>query len=295
MDRILLVTLLTAVIHLIDTLFYGVRFSGVKTRHLATAYSLYQIISLLAMVANMIQAPLLSSVVEQGINAGYISYQAHLDELQKDIRLIILAASGGTAVAALLTPLFVILFNRTIFLFDRIGSLPVLILTILSPARLHKILREFQSALRYLRLFSYRYRHEKRHPLSFTRINSHCNSQLRLFCTNVVVIGIWTTGVLSALFAGALLPSFRSTATLLSSIVNGIAVVLAAFLIDPVTAMITDQAIQGIRSENEIMHLTFLLIFSRLLGTFFAQLIFLPAACLVKYVTLMLAQISLLY
>ncbi len=294
MDRILLVALLTALIHLIDTLFYGVRLSGVKTRHLATAYSLYQIISLLAMVANMIQAPLLSSVVEQGINAGYIAYQSHLNELQRDIRLIILAASGGTAAAALLTPLFVILFNRTIFLFNRIGSLPALILALLSPVRLHKILREFQSALRYLRL-SCRHQSKKGHPFSFTRINSHGNFQLRLFCTNVVVIGIWTTGVLSALFAGALLPSFRSTATLLSSIVNGIAVVLAAFLIDPVTAMITDQAIQGIRSENEIMHLTFLLIFSRLLGTFFAQLIFLPAACLVKYVTLMLAQISLLY
>lgn len=294
MDRILLVALLTALIHLIDTLFYGVRFSGVKTRHLATAYSLYQVISLLAMMANIVQAPLLSSVVEQGINAGYIAYHNHLNELQKSIRLIILSASAGTAMAAVLTPLFVILFNRLIFLFESIGSIPRLIFNLLSPGRLYRILLELQSALQYIWRV-YRQRGKKgMYLFSFSGINSLVHHHFRLFCTNIVVVAIWTTGVLSALFAGAMLPMFRSTATLLSGIVNGMAVVLAALMIDPVTAMITDQTIQGIRSENEIMQLTFLLILSRLLGTFFAQLLFLPAASLVKYATLMLARISML-
>ena len=40
MDRFLLVALLTALIHLIGTLVYVARFSGVKTKRLATAFSL---------------------------------------------------------------------------------------------------------------------------------------------------------------------------------------------------------------------------------------------------------------
>ncbi len=289
MDRILLVALLTAVIHLADTLFYAVRLSGVKTRRLATAFSLYQLVSLLAGVANMIQAPLLSAVVEQGIHASFSSYQAHLERLEGDIRLIILAASGGTAGAALLTPLTIFIFNRAIFLFERVGSLPLLLLSFLSPARIYRILKETRRALasRQSFLASRRF-FRKRGLLSGDSFPGHNFLPLWLFLIHILVIGIWTTGVLSALYAGALLPSFRSTASLLSGIVNGIAVVLAAFLIDPVTAVITDQVLLGLREEREIIYLSFWLILSRLLGTFLAQLLFLPAAHLVKFVALLL-------
>ncbi|MGB9793070.1 MAG: lipid II flippase family protein [Thermacetogeniaceae bacterium] len=284
MDRIVLVAILTGLIHLVDTLFYGVRFSGVKTRHLATAYSLYQIISILAMTANLVQAPLLSSVVEQAINAGCIAYSAHLNTLRKSIRLIILAGSGGTALAMMVTPLFVVLFNRLIFLFEGIGSIPRLICALFSPARFPKVFHALRSMARAV-LFS---------GWKFSRIYPQGQLHLRLFIANVAVVAIWTTGVLSALYAAAMLPPYRSTATLLSGVVNGIAVVLAAIFIDPVIAMITDQAMQGLRSESEFGQLTFLLILSRLLGTFFAQLLFLPAASLVKYATMLIVQISML-
>ena len=87
MDRFLLVALLTAVIHLIGTLVYVARFSGVKTKRLATAFSLYQVISLLAMTANMVQAPLLSLTVEQAINTGQIYKQAYLNGLESNIAI----------------------------------------------------------------------------------------------------------------------------------------------------------------------------------------------------------------
>ncbi|MDH7577445.1 MAG: DUF2837 family protein [Bacillota bacterium] len=293
MDRIILVAILTAVIHLTDTLFYAVRLSGVKTRRLATAFSLYQLISLLAGVANMVQAPLLSAVVEQGINAGFPSYQDHLNRLQKDIRLIILAASGGTAGAAFLTPLAIFIFNRAIFLFERMGSLPRLLFSLLSPIRIFRICREVRRALAERRsFFAPRGSLKKGNFLSVKSFLGRSPLPLALFLTHILVIGIWTTGVLSALYAGALLPSYRSTASLLSGIVNGIAAVLAAFLIDPVTAVITDQALQGLREEKEIVYLSCWLILSRLLGTLFAQLIFLPAAHFVKIVALILAQAS---
>lgn len=288
MDRFLLVALLTAVIHLIETLAYVARFSGVKTKRLATALSIYQVISLLAMTANMVQAPLLSLTVEQAINTGLIYQQSYLNELENNIRFIILAASVGTAAAAMLAPFFSFLFNRTIFLFERIGSLPALILSLLVPSRFFRLMRELRQALIYL---------GKSYLRKWTGVSGtspvarfkYSFFPAKLFVINILVDGLWTTSVLSALFAGVLTPEYRSTAMLMSGVLNLMAVFLETFLVDPVTAMITDQTLTGARQEREIHHLTFWLVLSRLLGTFFAQALFLPAAYFVSFITMLLS------
>ena len=289
MDRFHLVALLTALIHLIGTLVYVARFSGVKTKRLATAFSLYQVISLVAMTANMVQAPLLSLTVEQAISTGQIYQQSYFFDLEHHMRLIMLAATGGTALAGLFGPFFLFLFSRTIFLFEKIGSLPAMILSLLSPSNFFRVMRQLCLALAYL-IKSY-----SRRLAGFGLILPVTRFRqwffpVKLFVINILVVGIWTTGVLSSLYAGALIPAYRATATELSGIVNLIAVFLDTFLVDPVTAVITDNALQGARPESEILHLTFWLILSRLLGTLFAQLLFLPAVQLVKYGTLLLAQ-----
>lgn len=289
MDRFNLVALLTALIHLIGTLVYVARFSGVRTKRLATAFSLYQVISLVAMTANMVQAPLLSLTVEQAISTGQIYQQSYLSDLEHHLRLIILAATGGTALAGLFGPFFLFLFSRTIFLFERFGSLPTMILSLLSPSNFFQVMRQLCLAMVYL-IKSYSRRITL---LSFTSPAAcfkHCFFPVKLFVINILVVGIWTTGVLSSLYAGALTPAYRTTATELSGIVNLIAVFLDTFLVDPVTAVVTDNALRGRRPESEILHLTFWLILSRLLGTLFAQLLFLPAVQLIKYGTLLLAQ-----
>jgi hypothetical protein len=281
MDRIHLVALLTAVIHLTDTLFYAVRLSGVRTRRLITALSLFQVIGLLAGVANMVQAPLLSAVVEQAINAGQAVHQAHLQYLLGGMRLIILAASAGTIAAAVITPVFIFFMNRAVFVFERTGSIPQLLLLLLSPTRIARLSREFASTRR-----GYR-RSPLRRGLAAASdmIFRGQPLPLGLLLVHILVISIWTNGVLAALYAGALLPAYRSTASLLSGIVNGVAAILSNFLIDPVTAVITDQALQGQRDERDITSLTYWLICTRLLGTILAQLIFLPTAHLVEHLT----------
>ncbi|MGI5927120.1 MAG: lipid II flippase family protein [Thermacetogeniaceae bacterium] len=289
MDRFLLVALLTALIHLIGTLVYVARFSGVKTKRLATAFSLYQVISLVAMTANMVQAPLLSLTVEQAISSGQVYKQAYLSELEYKMRLIMLAATGGTAIAGLFGPFFLFLFNRTIFLFEKIGSLPTLILSLLAPSHFFQVIRQLCLALAYL-IKSYSRRLAGLELTSPAARFQQWFFPVKLFGINILVVGIWTTGVLASLYAGALTPAYRATATELSGIVNLIAVFLDTFLVDPVTAVITDNALQGARPESEILHLTFWLVLSRLLGTLFAQLLFLPAVQLVKYGTLLLAQ-----
>lgn len=315
MDRIHLVALLTAVIHLTDTLFYGVRLSGVRTRRLITAISLYQLIALLAGVANMVQAPLLSAIVEQAINAGQAAHQASLQYLLGGIRLIILAASAGTIAAAAITPFFIFLMNRAIFIYERTGSLPLLLLLPFSPARIVRLSRELSIAFgrarrvhirpgqwgaapgctapvksRWPRPGDARCRNPQRRGLAALACSIFRSRPLplALLLVHILVISIWTNGVLAALYAGALLPAYRSTASLLSGIVNGIAAVLSNFLIDPVTAVITDQTLQGQRDERDMINLTCWLMCTRLFGTILAQALFIPTVHLVQLLTRMM-------
>ncbi|WP_341473726.1 lipid II flippase Amj family protein [Desulfofundulus thermobenzoicus] len=286
-DRILLIAALTAVIHLTDTLVYAVRLSGVITRRLATAFSLFQLISLLASTANLIQAPLLSSVVERTINTGLQHtgtagqnllesplYYQQLAHLCLDIRMIIFAATLGTVAGVLSTPAFNYIFTRVIFLFEEAGSIPRLILMLLSPYRLARTLHK-----------------RPRYGVTFrpSLPARPRNIPMAFLAANTLVIGIWTTGVLSALYAGALLPDYRSTASLLSGVVNGAATILSAMIVDPTAATITDQALRGTRDQRDVRQMVYYLCLTRVLGTILAQALFLPAAVLIKEVALVIA------
>ncbi len=307
MDRIHLVVLLTAVIHLTDTLFYAVRLSGVRTRRLITAISLYQLIALLAGIANMVQAPLLSAIVEQAINAGQAAHQANLQYLLGGIRLIIVAASAGTIAAAAIAPIFIFFMNRAVFVYERTGSVSQLLLLLLSPSRIARLSRELSTTY----VQSHRARPKGGHPAPAkantrwprpgdTRHRSPRRRGLTaiaclilrsrplpfvLLLMHILVVSLWTNGILAALYAGALIPAYRSTASLLSGVVNGIAAVLSNFMIDPVTAVITDQALQGQRDERDMIHLTYWMMCTRLLGTILAQLLFIPTVHLVELMT----------
>ncbi len=290
MERLLIVAVLTAVIHLIHTLVYAVRISGVRTRRLATAFSLFNVIFLFASTANTIQAPLLSSIMENVVKAGQTltgvripddqliyqpAYQLMLGSLEQDIRFIIIAATVGTLIGAFLIPAFVHIFTRAIFLFEETGSVPRMIGMILFSPR------------RFLRATGQIYLPRRGSlKLAATRKLAIPKTFLLL---NIVVTGVYTTGVLSAIYAGALFPSYRSTATLLSAVVNGIATILAATVVDPTAAAITDQAVRGDRDEEDVKQMALYLTVTRIFGTVLAQLIFVPAAHLVKFAASLLA------
>ncbi|MEW6276869.1 MAG: lipid II flippase Amj family protein [Bacillota bacterium] len=275
------VAALTAIIHLINTLIYAVRLAGVRTQRLATAISLFNVIFLIASTANLIQAPLMSAIVENAINAGlkYSGgidllanpfYQAQLVSLDRQIRLVILASTAGTILGGLLIPSTVKIFVRGIMLLEDIGSVPRMFLKmLLAPRFLLGLAKEVQLPQ------PGRFRESLREPLRIP---------VYFLVANIVITGIWTTGVLSALYAGALNPQFRSTAAFTSGIVNGIATILAATVVDPTAAMITDQALRGAREEKDVRQMAIYLALTRLIGTFLAQVIFLPGAWIIVYV-----------
>lgn len=277
MERLILVWLLTAVIHLIMTFSFAIRLAGVRTHRLAIAFSLYNVIFLGVNTANAIQGPLLAKLVEETINTAPVYQAEHMAALGWDIRSVLLAASLGTLLGVLLTPSFVRLFTYGILLFERIGSVPRLLLAMLHPMNLLKIARSLHLP-----------RMEQARALTSFRSLRQRNIPWGFLIVNVFIAALWTTGVLSALYAGALVPAYRTTASTLSAVINGGATVLQALLVDPTSAMLTDQAIQGKRDEGDIRDMVQYLAVGRFIGTILSQFLLVPGAELVAFITQLL-------
>ena len=268
--RLIIVCVMTTIIHLINTLNYSVRLAGVRTKRLAIAFSLFNVIFLISSTANTVQAPLLAKISDKlfaGVERGSALYGEHLVSLSWDIRLVLASATLGTVMGTMLIPSFVRLMSKGIFLFERTGSIPLLLGALLSPGRVSRVLADV-----YLPGAG-----------ALTRAKRQ-DIPKRLLTLNVLITGVFTTGVLSALYAGSLVPEFGKTAAMLSSIVNGGAQILLATVVDPMVATITDQAIRGVRSEEDVKSMVMYLAFSRIAGTVLAQLIFIPAAELIRLV-----------
>jgi hypothetical protein len=63
---------------------------------------------------------------------------------------------------------------------------------------------------------------------------------------------------------------------------------LLVILIDPVSALITDQALRGNRPVSEVSHIVVWQVVGRFLGTLLAQFILFPAAVLVVHLARLL-------
>jgi len=84
--------ILTFIIHLIGTLAYAFRIAGVRTGHIAIAFSLFNILVLLSRTSNSFQGPFLAKRIETAIlNPAQFNPTF-------DFALIIAAASIATLV-----------------------------------------------------------------------------------------------------------------------------------------------------------------------------------------------------
>ncbi|KKM12987.1 hypothetical protein SY88_00810 [Clostridiales bacterium PH28_bin88] len=63
-----------------------------------------------------------------------------------------------------------------------------------------------------------------------------------------------------------------------SGLINGLASIILTLFVDPVAAIITDQAYRGERPETDLKALVVVLIGGKLAGTLLAQLLLVPGA-----------------
>lgn len=267
-ERVLAIFFLTAVIHAVDTLSYSVRIAGIRTKRLALALSLFNIIVLVSRTANMIQAPLLGSVVDRAINTH------DLAPLPWIFRFIILAATVGSLVGAALIPTFVNVFVRAIRHLETDGSVPRLLY--------HGLSRQGVRAVRTSVTVP---------QVAQARRHLEIGDLPRLFLIlNVFITAVYTIGVLASIYGGVLLPAYRLTASQLSGLINGGATILYALMVDPQAALITDQALQNLRPARQVSNMVVFLVLGKVTGTLLGQLLFLPAAKLVVTATRLLAH-----
>ncbi len=265
MNAIIIVCILTALIHFSETIASSMRLAGVRTQQVATSISFVNASLIVSRMSNMLQAPLVGGMVDTAILKGDIW------TLQTNFRVIIFAAFIGNLIGAILIPFAVFVFTKAIYKFEKIGSLPRVILLGFHPRNMLAIIKGFRLP-----------------SLSSFKGISLAGIPKTFLVLNAFMVSIYAIGVLSSLFAGAQIPTYRVTATQLSGIVNGIATVLLVLMVDPVCAHITDQAVRGKRKETDVKTMVFYIVMGRIFGTLIlAQLLFLPATGYIKSVTLL--------
>jgi hypothetical protein len=265
MSPLLIVCFLTGIIHFTETAASSLRLAGLRTGQIATSLAFVNATLLITRTSNMLQAPFLGGMVDHAILVN------HPADLIFSFRNVILAAFIGNLLGAICTPFFVAVFTKAILRFEKGASVPRLIAAAFFPKNFKAILRRFRLPGRE----------------SFLNLSLKGMPQSFLW-TNLVVVSVYAIGVLSSLYAGALVPEFRITASQLSAIVNGIATILLVALVDPTCAFITDQAIRGKRKEADVRSMVFYIIMGRVMGTLvLSQILFLPAAEYIRSATLL--------
>jgi hypothetical protein len=101
----------------------------------------------------------------------------------------------------------------------------------------------------------------------------------------MIAVSMLTVGVLAALYAGVIAPEYRTTASTLSSVITGISTILLFVFIDPYLSVMTDEVLEGSRSEGEFRSTITYMVAGRTLGTLMAQILLIPAANIIGYIS----------
>lgn len=260
-SQIIIVLALTFLINLITTLSYSVRIVGIRTGRIAVSFALFNILVLISRTANGFQAPLLASSIEKNINSG-------LGENTLDFRLIILSCTLATIVGGFLIPTFQRILSIAVDRFSVYKSVPKVIFHGFSKTGITSIRENIVIPS----------------SKNITTLDLGADFPWKVFIMNVFAVAIITIGVLSSLYAGYLNPEFRTTASSLSAIINGLATILMFIFIDPFLSVMTDEVVLGKTKESTFRKYIVYMVLARLIGTFLAQILLIPSARLIAFV-----------
>lgn len=250
------VVALNALVTLLASTTVVSRVSAAVTGRVATALAVYNLFFLVTRLAQQVYAPVLGSVADHVVET-----HQPLDALLVAFRWVIFGATGGVLLGWLLMPTFVEVYNRTIRALDRLGSIPALFLALLKPQTWPAVV----GTLRRPSIMGVTLADLRSLPHGF-------------LWGNILVVSVYTVGVMAAIYAGAeLSDNLKRTATLLSSVVNGVATITLSLVVDPTSALITDQTVSGVRPLRHIYAMAVFLIGGMLLGTLLSQVLFWPA------------------
>ncbi len=258
--QIITVIILTFLINLITTLSYSIRIVGIRTGRIAVSFALFNILVLISRTAYGFQAPLLANTIERNINT---SSGSNLFEF----RLIILSCTLASILGGFLIPTFQRILSVSVEKFSIYKSVPNLLLHSFSKGGITTIKESIVI------------------PSSnnISSISIKNDFPWKIFIMNVLAVAIITVGVLSSLYAGYFNPEFRTTASSLSAIINGVSTILMFIFIDPFLSIMTDDVVLGKTKESIFRKYIVFMVIARVLGTILAQFIFIPSSKLIAW------------
>ncbi len=251
---------------------YAARLAGVQTHRIATSISLYNLFMTVGRLATLFSVFFIAPLSDAAGNAaallvgnpGLAAWQ-HTFEWQ--LRLIVFGGTLGMVVCTILLPMFTYLFRRGVRSFELRGSVPHAVAQLLKPKNVIEVFRsERLPSFEEVRSFDWR---------SVPR---------RLLISNILVTAVYSIGVQAAFYASVLDPTVARTATSLSGVINGIGTILFTLFVDPTSSMITDQAIHGKRTVEEVRTMVFYLSLTAIVGSLLSQVFFVQAAQVIEYV-----------
>ncbi|MGG7144862.1 lipid II flippase Amj family protein [Clostridium nigeriense] len=259
MDKqIVIVLILNFIISIIGTLAYSVRLVGVRTGKIAVTFAVFNVLMLVSRTAVTFQSPLLTKFVESNSSSN---------DLIRIFNLIIVISGIASVVGAFLIPTFQKMFSKAVNHFSIERSIPKLILHSFSKTGVKYIRNSIAIPVKE----------------SLTSINFK-NLPKRILFYNFISVAIITAGAFAPIYAGSIAPELRATCLSLSPIINGTATILTSIFIDPHLSIMTDDVIDGKCSEEEFRGCVIAMVGSKVVGTFMALFIFVPASYLIAFV-----------
>ncbi|MCB5423922.1 lipid II flippase Amj family protein [Altererythrobacter sp. CC-YST694] len=261
--QLIVICVLTGVINLIGALAYAARIAGVRTRRIAMSFALFNILILVSRLSNGLLGPLVAKRIENAIAHGGNA------RLQGDFHLMLASASIAVLLGILLVPTAQRMFSHAIGQLQRSRSVGRLLLHSASPSGMRVMWQSLAAP----------------HTASLRPFAKPAELGWGIVIANCLAQAILAVGVFASIYAGYLNPEYRVTASQLSAVINGFATILLFAFIDPHLSVITDDAAEGRVSEAGFRRVIVWISASRLAGTVLAQLLFLPAATAVAWIS----------
>ncbi len=242
---------------------YAARLAGVTTGRVGTSISLFNIVVTASRFANMFYAPMLGSISDAAGKLVRVPgmRDGEVGQYEMQMRAIIGAATVGSLVGAILLPTFAYAFARGVGAFERRGSMPRAIGRLADARVIFAILRTLRFP-----------------PLGLFGRFALRDVPPKLLLGNILVTGIYAVGVVAAYLASVIRPDVARTALSASGLVNGVATIAFALVVDPTSAYIVDQAAKGEKSLHDVKTMVFYLGLTAVIGTLLSQLLLVPAA-----------------
>ncbi|MEK4198099.1 lipid II flippase Amj family protein [Cytobacillus sp. FSL K6-0265] len=260
-EKLLLIACFLLIVTLIETLAYSTRIAGTRVRLIATAISLFSTLVIVSRFSTMIQQPMTAKLINEAPEGNVMKF------IEEQYRLLIGVTSIGVLLGMLLFPTFILIFSKAIVqMSEQRGSIPALF-------KKNMNLRGIKRMLSCIRIPRFNYLK----GITLQTIPK------RLFCLNVIVTAVFTTGVLPSIYASIIAPEYAQAALMSSGIINGVATIILTLFIDPKASVLADRVMTNPSKYIYLKSYSLTMVSSKFVGTLAAQIIFLPAAYYVAW------------